>query len=43
MFQRIQYLVAGGINCLVAKAKWAGSQSNRGAWAVTLLSKNSYA
>jgi len=27
----------------VAEAKWAGSQSNHGAWAVTLLSKKSCA
>jgi len=34
-------IVAGGINCPVTKAKWAWSQSNRGTWVVTLLSKKS--
>jgi len=37
-------IVACGINCPVAKAKWAESQSNCDAWAcVTLLSKKSCA
>jgi len=31
--------VAGDINCPMARVKWAGSQTNRDAWAVILLSK----
>jgi len=35
-------IVAGGINCPVAEARWAESQSNHGAWA-TFLSRKSWA
>ena len=34
-------IVAGGINCPVAEARWAESQSNRGAWTDMLLSRKS--
>jgi len=37
------YIVACDINCLVVETKWVESQSNRGAWVVTLLSKKSCA
>jgi len=43
-FQRViaeGEIVAGGSNYPVAEARWAESQSNRGAWVITLLSKKS--